>query len=57
MLNSRGIRVDVSPDSDSIYTSTCLCELVIPQLMATWEYDSFKVALLAVVAGNSFNCV
>ena len=25
--------------------------------MITWEYNSFKVALWAVVAGNAFNCV
>ena len=56
MLNPRGIRIEVSPFNESIYASTCLCDLVIPESMATWQYGAFKVAL-AVLSGNDFNCV
>lgn len=49
--------VEVSPDNESIYASTCLCEIIFPQDMATLEYKVFQTALSVVVQGNSFNCV
>jgi hypothetical protein len=57
VLPHGGIMVDVSEDNSSIYASTCMCELVIPKAMASWEYDNFRIGLLAAVNGNTFNCV
>lgn len=49
--------VEVSPDNESIYASTCLCEVIFPQNMASLEYKHFKGALSAVVQDDSFNCI
>ena len=57
VLPPSAIQVDVSETSDSIFASTCLCQIVIPEEMASWAYASFKAALLAVMAANDFNCV
>ena len=49
--------VEVSPDNESIYASTCLCEIIFPQNMATLDYEDLKSVLSVLIQGNSFNCV
>ena len=44
--------------NEDIDASTCLCEIIIPQVLASLEYEDFRtIAFSASINGNCFNCV
>ena len=49
--------VEVSPGNESIYVSTCLCEISFPEHMATLDYEDFRNVFSVLIQGNSLNCV
>lgn len=55
--NSGYIDVDVCTQTDSIYASTCLCELVLPDSLAMIPFEEFKLVIQAALSFQTFNCV
>lgn len=51
------ILLNSSHQNESIYASNCLCKIIVPQGMASLEYEYFRIVFSEAINGNSFNCV